>query len=151
DTGAGSLRQAVQDANSAAGADVISFNAGLTGTLTLTSGQLHITDDLTIQGPGANALTISGNDASRIFLTDFDIDVDISGLTLTHGFGAPSPGSDGYGGAILNDATLKLSNVTLTGNRADYGAGLWNSGFSTATLTNCTLTGNSAAAAGGGF
>ena len=50
DSGSGSLRQAIEDANSTAGPDVIEFT--ITGTITLTTGQLTITDDLVINGPG---------------------------------------------------------------------------------------------------
>src|SRR6516225_11540093 len=69
DSGPGSLRQAVLDANAHSGADVIEVADGLSGTITLTSGQLSITHTggLTIAGPGADELTISGNDASRVF------------------------------------------------------------------------------------
>jgi len=66
DSGAGSLRQAILGANAAPGADEITF-AHLHGTITLTSGQLDITDDLTIAGPGAKELAVSGNDSSRVF------------------------------------------------------------------------------------
>ncbi|MFL6235831.1 MAG: hypothetical protein ACJ76N_22060 [Thermoanaerobaculia bacterium] len=55
DSGAGSLRDAIGQANAAAGADTITFQAGLTGTITLTSGQLSIIDSVDIQGPGAAA------------------------------------------------------------------------------------------------
>ena len=50
DSGAGSLRQAVLDANAHAGADQIAFASGLRGTITLTTGQLTITDSVTIDG-----------------------------------------------------------------------------------------------------
>src|SRR5262249_28748648 len=70
DAGFGSLRNAIGGANNLAGADVIVFQPGLTGTLTLTSGPLQVTDSVTITGPGAGALTISGNNVSRIFLVD---------------------------------------------------------------------------------
>src|SRR5437016_3576332 len=53
DDGLGSLRSAI--ANAAAG-ETITF--GITGTITLTSGELLITNDLTIAGPGASLLTI---------------------------------------------------------------------------------------------
>src|SRR5262245_17613650 len=62
DCGPGSLRAAVVAANANPGADAIDF--ATTGTIALTSGQLDISDSLTINGPGAGALTISGNDAS---------------------------------------------------------------------------------------
>src|SRR5258708_2163926 len=55
-SGAGSLRQAILDANANPGADAIEFAEGVQGTITLTSGQLSINSDLTINGPGANNL-----------------------------------------------------------------------------------------------
>src|SRR5687768_4717120 len=68
DSGEGSLRQAVLDANAQSGADLIRFApAARDGTITLTSGELSIIDDLMIDGPGVNRLTVSGNHASRVF------------------------------------------------------------------------------------
>src|SRR5690242_10577872 len=61
DSGDGSLRQAILDANANPGADSIDFQDELSGTLTLTSGQLPpITEDLTITGPGVFSITVSG-------------------------------------------------------------------------------------------
>ena len=51
DGGEGSLRQAVLDAKARAGADTIDFADGLHDTIALTSGQLSIIEDLTIDGP----------------------------------------------------------------------------------------------------
>ncbi len=66
DAGAGSLRQAVIDANNSAGEDVIDAT-GVTGTITLTSGQLTPTvAGVTINGPGADKLVISGNNSGRV-------------------------------------------------------------------------------------
>ena len=66
-----SLREAIELANATAGADTIVFAAGLAGsTITLTSGELAIIDDLTITGLGADQLTISGDHASRILFID---------------------------------------------------------------------------------
>src|SRR5437899_9242072 len=53
DSGAGSLRQAIADANHD---DTIDFDASVTGTITLTSGQLLVNHSVTISGPGANVL-----------------------------------------------------------------------------------------------
>src|SRR5689334_12815871 len=64
DNGAGSLRDAINAA--AYEGDTINFAPGVSGTITLTGGQLTITKNLTINGPGANVLTISGGMASRI-------------------------------------------------------------------------------------
>src|SRR5262245_35563752 len=58
DAGPGSLRAAVAQANTHAGADAIVFDDGLTGTIALTGGELDITDDLAINGPGADKLTV---------------------------------------------------------------------------------------------
>ncbi|MDQ3561134.1 MAG: hypothetical protein M3453_18550, partial [Pseudomonadota bacterium] len=59
DSGAGSLRQAVLDANAAAGPDAIGFDAGLDGqAIVLTSGPLEIGDSLDISGPGPDKLVI---------------------------------------------------------------------------------------------
>ena len=56
DAGAGSLRDAILDANANAGADVIDFAPKVKGTIGLSSGELAITDDLIIDGPGARKL-----------------------------------------------------------------------------------------------
>src|SRR6185436_8360492 len=88
DAGAGSLRQAIADANGAVGADTITFQAGLTGTIGLTTGQLYIGDSVDIQGPGAAVLTVSGSNSSRVFYlynSAATLDVSISGLTVTAG------------------------------------------------------------------
>src|SRR5215211_6385864 len=62
DYGLGSLRQMIQEA---APNDTVNFN--VTGTITLTNGELLITNDLTIKGPGRGNLSISGNGQSRVF------------------------------------------------------------------------------------
>lgn len=65
DDGPGSLRQAVVDA---VDGDSITFHSDLYGkTITLTSSGLDITKDLTIAGPGADQLAISGNKQWRVF------------------------------------------------------------------------------------
>ncbi|MDR9404951.1 MAG: hypothetical protein RI580_16100, partial [Halothece sp. Uz-M2-17] len=88
DNGAGSLRQAIIDANSASGADIINFDGSLSGgTITLTSGQLEITDDLTINGLGEDQLTIDADGNSRVFNIDGSgtVAVTLEGLTITGG------------------------------------------------------------------
>src|SRR5436305_11545862 len=64
DSGPGSLRAAVAAANANPGPDAIDFAA--TGTIALTTGQLDITDSLTINGPGTDALTVSGEGVRRV-------------------------------------------------------------------------------------
>src|SRR5262245_10716441 len=65
-SGFGSLQQAVIDANGHPGADLITFAGGLQGTITPAS-ELSVTDDLTIDGPGAGKITVSGGNARRVF------------------------------------------------------------------------------------
>jgi hypothetical protein len=117
DGGDGSLRAAILSAEANPGADVIRFASQVHGTITLTTGELDIRSDLTIDGPGANRLTVSGNDASRVF--------DVAG------------GADA-GGAI----TATIAGLTVAHGRADVGGGVRNSGFSDLTLARVVLSGN---------
>src|SRR6185295_1677816 len=148
DSGDGSLRQAILDANANPGADFIDFQDELTGTITLTSGELLVTDDLTINGPGIFAITVSGNNASRVFEIIQTTSVTISGLTISDG---KSQGTSG-GGIIHSSGTLTISNVLLTRNTADIsGGGIDNLINSTLIVTNSTLSANSSSRVGGGI
>ena len=143
-----SLREAIELTNANPGADTIAFAASLAGsTITLTLGELTITDDLTITGLGADQLTISGNHASRIFRVDnaapTTITVAIRGLSLVNGYRPSTP----YGGGIINQESLTVEGCTLANNSSGYGGGIRNDG--TLTVGNCTLANNSAATAGG--
>ena len=162
DSGIGSLRQAVLDANNATATDdTIVFQAGLSGLL-LSSGGFTITDNLAINGPGAS-LTINGNNAQRIFTINSGVTVTLSDLKLQNG-GIENIGTltlsnstiqssnwtNGNGGAITNGGTLTMNSSTLSGNSTGgSGGGIYNRG--TLTLNNSTLSGNSASSAGGGI
>ena len=148
DSGTGSLRAAIAAAQSG---DTIDFSSKLDGkTITLTSGELLITDSVTIDGPGANQLAVSGNNASRVFEVAAGQNVTISGLTITDG-SAPD-----QGGGILNDGSnLTLSGDNFTQNVADesatssaQGGGLQSLGGDL-TITGCQITGNQALGAAG--
>jgi hypothetical protein len=77
DSGPGTLRQAVLDANAASGPHTITFALPPGTTIGLTSGDIEFTGpDVTLQGPGRNALTLSGSHNSRIF------DVQAGSLTV---------------------------------------------------------------------
>lgn len=156
DSGVGSLRAAIEDANDQPGADLIRFAPeARDGTLALTSGQLSITDDLEIDGPGAGRLTISGNDASRVFcVSGGTTDVEIRDLTIAHGQATDATamgpfGAVTMGGGLLNaGARVILSNVTMDNNRAvgPIAQGGAIASFSGATLevTHSTFTENRA-------
>jgi len=152
DSGGGSLRQAVLDANASPGANTVTFADGLTGMIVLTSGEMSITNDLTITGPGAELFAVDGNQQSRIFSISAGATVAIAGLTLTNGLatGAAATG----GGAILNSGgTLSLTQVTVVGNRAvgSPGAGANGGGvFSPSGTLNVTASVFSANQAVGG-
>jgi Calx-beta domain/Sulfotransferase family/Right handed beta helix region len=154
DAGPGSLRQAIDDANNAAGADVITFQPGITGTITITSGQLVISDTVDIQGPGANILSVSGNDTSRVFYlynSSASIDVAISGLTITGGDDT-SNSNPGGAGIFNGNEKLTLDNVTISGNTSDGlgGAVLASGTEMELAVHDSIISGNTADAGGGG-
>jgi hypothetical protein len=144
DSGPGSLRDAILLASPG---DTIDFS--VTGTITLDS-TLTIDKSVTISGPGASSLSISGNNSVVVLATNISTNVTISGLTITQGFNA-APG--GWGGGIVNKGTLTLSNCVIAANVAAAGAGpgggIFN--YSSLTLINSTVSGNSAAYGGGGI
>jgi hypothetical protein len=162
DSGAGSLRQAVLDANNFTGPDTINFDAsfGNPQTITLTSGEMAIVEALTINGPGAANCTVSGNNASRIFNTPYSglyspYQITISGLTLTAGKGPSNPNNfpNDDGGAIrVGLPSLTLNQCIVTGNSAPFGSG---GGVAvdyggSLTATDCTFSNNSSLYFGGG-
>jgi hypothetical protein len=147
-----SLREALALANSSSGADTITFDAQLLSgkTISLTLGELIISDSLTLTGLGANNLSVSGNNLSRVFRVDNGsfssaLAVSLSGITLTGG------NSSADGGGIFNQENLSLSDTIVTGNSAaGNGGGLFN-GIGTVTLSNSTFTNNRASQDGGGL
>ncbi|HEY1379339.1 MAG TPA: choice-of-anchor Q domain-containing protein, partial [Gemmataceae bacterium] len=137
DSGAGSLRQAVLNSNANAGlTDTIVFNTNPAAgtdfstpqTITLTSGELLLTDSVTITGPGANLLTVSGNNASRVFDVNGAgaMTVGISGIHMTAGT------STGNGGALYTeDELLTLTNVLIDASHGAEGGGINQNGSGT--------------------
>jgi hypothetical protein len=111
DSGAGSLRQAVLDANAASGADVINFS--VTGVITLTTEGLTITDDLELLGPGAMSLSISGNNSNIVFVNSSGVILGISGLTISEGKGDGGSGTSEDSGTIYNYGTLVINNSAV--------------------------------------
>jgi hypothetical protein len=120
DSGPGSLRQALADANDG---DIIGF--AVTGTIALATGELLVAKNIIISGPGAENLAVKGNAKITVFHIVPGETVTISDLTITNG-------SAGSGGGIHNDhGTLTLNNCTITGysgggtyNDAEYVEGL---------------------------
>jgi hypothetical protein len=147
DSGVGSLRQCIADNTALGGGSTIIFSNVVTGTITLTNGELLITNNVTILGPGANVLAINGNAASSVFHISNGVTTVISRLTITNG----NTSGPGGGGIFNDDSTVTVSNCTLSGNSAGAGGGIYNNGSGSATLTvvASTLSGNSANLGGG--
>jgi hypothetical protein len=144
-----SLREALQAANNTLEANTITFQAGLTGTITLINGELRITRPVTITGPGAGVLTVSGNNVSRIFDVVAGSGVSISGLTLTKG-NAGIAGTGVTGGAIrIGVSSLTLSGMVITASTADIGGGIYVGPSGQLSLENSTVSGNFATSGGG--
>jgi hypothetical protein len=114
----------------------------------LTGGEIAISKNLTIKGPSAatNAVTISGNNASRVFDVSVATAFTVTNLTISGGQDA------GMGGGILNNGTLMVANSLLTGNNAgsDGGAIATSAAATSLTLINTTISGNNANGSGGG-
>lgn len=151
DNGSGSLRNAIAQAQSG---DTIQFDPSLAAkTITLTSGQLTVNKDLTVDGAGASGLTISGNNASRIFdVSTAGSNFTLRNLTLANGK-ATGTWEDGAGGAIRTPSADKLTTLNVENskflNNSSSGAGggaIW-AGFNTAnTITGSTFDGNDSTA-----
>ena len=140
DTGAGSLRDAIAQANAAAGADTIEFQAGLAGTIALSS-EIAITDTLNLAGPGVSRITIDGGTATRLFKVQHTggsaITATFAGLTLANGHAADEGGaiwSNGdhvvvagciFSGNIAN--TRGGAIFTANANLTIDGSGIWGS------------------------
>lgn len=131
---AGDLRYAISNAQSG---DSITFSVA--GTINLAGSGLGLSRDVSIQGPGANKLTVHGYGGSVFAVGSYTTVVILSGLTITGGVG--------NGAGIFNNGTLTLNNVTVSGNTAEMGGlggGIWNYTDGILTLNNSTVSGNSA-------
>jgi hypothetical protein len=136
------LREAVERADALAGADTIRFAPGLKGTIALAHGQLEVTDDLTVVGPGASRIAVSGGGLSRVLFVEAGVTAAVSGLTIRDGL-APE-----FGGGIFNEGDLTLTGCRVAGNTAVSdggdttfgGGGIENRG--SLTLWGCRVEGN---------
>jgi hypothetical protein len=140
DSGAGSLRDRLA---AAAPGDTVAFAPGLSGTVFLGSA-LDVTTSLTVQGPGADALTLYGQQATQVFHVTAGTTAGISGLTVAGGF-------DWQGGGIHNDGSLTLDRVTVRDNQAGgaafltgSGGGIYNAPGASLTITRSTISDNTA-------
>ncbi|WP_284209292.1 DUF4347 domain-containing protein, partial [Chitiniphilus shinanonensis] len=131
DSGVGTLRNAIA---SAITGDTITFSSGM--TVSLTTGELVITKNLTIDGDinndGVADVTLDANYRSRVLQVQAGSNVMLDGLVITRGLVSGNGGDAGNGLAAAGA----------------FGGGIWNAG--TLTLLNTSVTANAAAGGGGG-
>ena len=165
-SGPGSLRQAILDANGNAGHDTI--DCSVTGVIVLADALPAINDDLTITGPGAEQLAVSGDNAYQVFHINSGAVVTITGLTVRDGSSVSGGGvwsagdlhlgaahvfsnaaSIGGGGVYVDQGSVTLSGTQVFSNAASIsGGGVYVSNGS-ATLNGTQVVSNSAGAGGG--
>ena len=172
DAGAGSLRQAIINANGLPGADDIRFDptvfngAQAAITLATTLDINTFAGGLTISGAfGASNVTVSGNNAVRVFNitgignTTFDSLRIVNGNAIGDGGGINNTGNGLVtlinstvsgntatlnGGGIFGNGSVTLTNSTVSGNTSNnaFGSGGGIFGNGSVTLTNSTVSGN---------
>ena len=162
DNGPASLRETIVNANVGDTIDA----TGISGVITLTSGELLVNKSVTINGAGADLLVLDGNGVGTVFRVMSIGPVRISGLTIRNAHGnfgggifnggvgtltiinsALSGNTAAFGGAVYNGGTLKIVNSTISGNTANEGAGVYNP--VTLTISNSTFSDNAASQVGG--
>jgi hypothetical protein len=154
DTGAGSLRDALTQANATVLPDTINFDPAFFGTprtIPLAT-SLTISQDVSIVGPGAANLNVSGGGLVRDFFIEIDGragNVSLSGMTVSGGLVAATA----LGGGIFTDDNTVIDSCVITGNTAGAGGGVSTSNYGQLTIRNSTIssnTANGAATIGGG-
>jgi hypothetical protein len=133
DNGPGSLRQTL-----AAAQDGDTVNFAVTGTIVLIGFELDIgKKNLTIEGPGAKLLAVSGNNEGRVMNILFNASVTVSGLTIRDGF------VTSRGGGIFSSGTLTLRDCMVLNSRSDGdGGGIANGESGTMQIERCTIADN---------
>jgi hypothetical protein len=142
DSGAGSLRQAVADAQANGGADDVVVQPGI-GTINATSPIAWISGGaLTIQG---NDVVVDFGGANTGFMDNSDEDLTIDSMTIT-GVGGLS--DDDAAPVVAEGGSVTVSKCTITGNNVssndgDFAGAVLSEG-GTVTVNTCTITGNQA-------
>ncbi len=143
-----SLRDAINAANAIADNATITFDPTVftpnaTHTIDLTDGELGVdsNDLITIDGPGANVLTINAQGQSRIFYLSYG-GFDVEGVTITGG-------NASVGGGIFNsNGDLTVTDSTITGNSATtIGGGIYSG--KDLDVVDSSISANSASYGGG--
>lgn len=172
-----SLREAISAANTVSSNDFITFDSSVfstSQTIVLNGTILNIINNrgLIINGPGANLLAISGNNASIVFTVQNNSTVTINAVTIKNGSAVLNSGgaiinfgkttinnsiirdniSDSWGGAMYNGGTLTINNSLVTENIAEnIGGAIINDENFTLNINNSIISNNSCGVNGGGI
>jgi len=174
------LREALINANNndqsgsadcAPGSGADSITISVTGTINLTGALPNISENLTINGPGAASLAVRRNTGGdyRIFRINGGVSATFSGMTIANGKTDIGGGIDNegtltinncavtgnqatvVGGGVLNQGVLNINSTTINANAAADGGGIFNQTPGKAVLINCTVSGNTATSFTGGI
>lgn len=173
DSGPGSLRWAIENAPTGS---TITFAPHLRGTILLIGGDLQFVKNLTLRGPGADVLAISGGERGYIVHVTHDVSVSITGLAFkdskfrenspsfitnegklilsksmvsNNWLYSDSPLASEKGGGIYNAGALSLIDSTVSNNESgSVGGGIYNAGM--LSLIDSTVSGNTARGGSGG-
>ena len=128
--------------------DRVTFKGNLSGTIALMAGELSIDEDVSVVGPGADVITVNGQNASRVFHVGpaAPASATISGLTIT---GGNEPGGVGGGIRVGAGSTLAVAGSEVIDNAAIRGAGIHSAG--TLAVVGTTIASNDATSGGGGI
>ena len=131
DSGPGTLRSAIIQADSGSAGNTYDIRFKVRGTIVLESALPDLSESMSLIGPAARRLTVERDPRSTsnfgIFVVDAGGNVGISGMTIANGLTSAS----GSGGGINNHGTLVVSGATITGNQASDGGGIYNDGTAT--------------------
>lgn len=161
-TGQITLRSAIEASTAIAGTHIITIPGSITA-ISLSLGQITVGsagagNNITINGPGKNVLTITQTTANRVFSTGTGaVTFSLNDLTLNYGYAGIATSYSGGGGAIQaggTGASTSLNNVAITNfkQQAGNGGALICSSAGTAnalSVTNCDFTGNTCGGLGG--
>jgi hypothetical protein len=143
DSGPGSLRQAIIDADPGS---IIQFAPGIAGQAIALSVYLEVDKALTIEGPVPAGMTLSGALKTRVLVVESHGDLTLRNLSLVDGRDTEGGGIFVVGGKLTLDHSLVANNETVTN-----GGGINADDRSEVVLVNSTMSGNVAGLVGGGI
>ena len=138
DAGPGTLRDAIESANTIAGPDAIVFD--IVGAITLATPLPVIAEDLSIDGKG-QLIDIHADTTFRIFEAP-------AGVTWRAAYLVLQAGYADRGGAILNGGALEIQGCSFLSNGAAFGSAIYNTGD--LVVSNSSFAGNSSYGGQGG-